>query len=92
MKVKSVTKIKLDESVPVYDLSVPETETFCLGNGVVTHNSKDVSDALAGVCYGLTMRREIWVKYGIPLMTIPTHLKDKANTTKNSVDRAQQEA
>ncbi|QNJ59211.1 terminase large subunit [Vibrio phage vB_ValS_PJ32] len=27
--------------------------------------SKDVSDAVAGVCYGLMMRREIWVSHGI---------------------------
>lgn len=35
------------------------------------HSSKDVSDALAGVVYGLTMRREIWARYGIPLGAIP---------------------
>lgn len=63
--------------------------------GKIDHSplgSKDLSDAMAGVAYGLTMRREIWVRYGIPLMTVPTHLKDKANTAKNSVDRARQEA
>lgn len=31
------------------------------------NGSKDVSDALAGVVYGLTMRRETWIKHGIPL-------------------------
>lgn len=38
------------------------------------HGSKDVADALAGVVYGLTVRREIWAMYGIPLMKIPTTL------------------
>ncbi len=53
--------------------------------------SKDISDSLAGVVFGLTMRREIWVNYGIPLTTIPNHLKESANTTKNSIDIAKQE-
>lgn len=29
--------------------------------------SKDVSDAMAGVCYTLTTRREIWVSAGVPV-------------------------
>lgn len=33
--------------------------------------SKDCSDAMAGVATGLTLRREIWVRHGIPLTTIP---------------------
>lgn len=38
------------------------------------HSSKDVSDALAGVVYGLTMRREIWVSNGIPTTAIPASI------------------
>jgi hypothetical protein len=33
--------------------------------------SKDCSDALAGIAYGLTMRREIWGLYRIPTLMIP---------------------
>lgn len=33
--------------------------------------SKDCADALAGVVYGLTMRREIWGLYRIPIMMLP---------------------
>ena len=33
--------------------------------------SKDCSDAMAGVAYGLTMRREIWGLYRIPTLMIP---------------------
>lgn len=36
--------------------------------------SKDVSDALAGVVYGLTMRREVWSMYGIPAVQIPASI------------------
>lgn len=35
----------------VYDLSVPGTENFALTAGVFVHNSKDVSDALAGAYF-----------------------------------------
>lgn len=33
--------------------------------------SKDLSDALAGVAFGLTMRREMWGLYRIPTLMIP---------------------
>ena len=36
--------------------------------------SKDVSDAMAGVAYGLTNRREIWSMYGIPMVTVPSSI------------------
>jgi hypothetical protein len=36
--------------------------------------SKDCADALAGVVFGLTMRREIWAHYKIPLMMIPSNV------------------
>jgi hypothetical protein len=36
--------------------------------------SKDVSDAVAGVVIGLTLRREIWLRHGVPLQRIPKTL------------------
>jgi len=41
-------------------------------------SSKDVSDALAGVVYGLTMRREIWASYGVSPIHVPPILKKLA--------------
>jgi hypothetical protein len=38
------------------------------------HSSKDISDSLAGVVYGLTMRREIWIRHGIPTRNIPRNI------------------
>jgi hypothetical protein len=32
--------------------------------------SKDVSDSLAGVVYGLTMRREVWAHFNVPLHSL----------------------
>ena len=40
------------------------------------NGSKDIADALAGVVYGLTMRREVWFEHNIPLLNIPKSLKD----------------
>lgn len=46
MKIKSKKIIKLDKSIPVYDITVPLTENFVLESGVVAHNSKDIIDAV----------------------------------------------
>lgn len=40
--------------------------------------SKDCADALAGVVYGLTTRREIWIRHGIPPREIPAGMIEKA--------------
>ena len=57
----------LEVESPVYDLTVPGTQNFALASGVFVHNSKDCADALAGVVFGLTMRREVWARYGVPI-------------------------
>jgi hypothetical protein len=44
--------------------------------------SKDVSDALAGVVYGLTMRREIWALYGVQSVQLPSQIKSAINKEK----------
>lgn len=51
------------------------------------HCGKDLADSVAGVVFGLTMRREIWLKFGIKVIDIPPHLISAANTNKNSVDK-----
>jgi hypothetical protein len=47
--------------------------------------SKDVADAMAGVAYGLTQRREIWVAHRIPMSQIPKYLTNPVKTPKDSV-------
>lgn len=51
--VLSVKCIKLEERIPVYDLEVWKHHNFALSSGVFVHNSKDVSDGVAGVVHGL---------------------------------------
>lgn len=71
------------ETVPVYDISVPELQNFKLASGIFVHNSKDVADALAGVVYGLTMRREIWGIHGVSPVNLP-------DTMKKAMDKSQE--
>jgi hypothetical protein len=59
MRVKRVTKIELDEPVPVYDLTVPITENFQLAAGPFVHNSKDIADAVAGAIFAASSSRHI---------------------------------
>jgi hypothetical protein len=52
-------------------------------SGVIDHppnGSKDLTDAMAGVVYGLTMRREIWVKHGVSIRQIPKTLEEQQRT------------
>jgi hypothetical protein len=41
------------KNVPVYDIEVPETNNFALTAGIFVHNSKDVSDAVAGAVHNV---------------------------------------
>lgn len=47
------------------------------------HNSKDISDALAGVVYGLTNRREIWSYFGVR----PTNLSTSTEKSMQEKDK-----
>lgn len=38
IKIKKVIRIKLKDPIPVYDVTVPKTNNFLLGNKVVVHN------------------------------------------------------
>jgi hypothetical protein len=52
MRIKSLRRVLLSEAIPVYDLSVAQTENFKLANGPFVHNSKDISDCVAAVVEG----------------------------------------
>lgn len=41
-----------------------------------TLGSKDVADSMAGCCHGLTMRRETWVSFEIPIVRTPTSFQE----------------
>lgn len=55
-KVRAVIPVLLTEPVKIYDLTVADHHNFALASGVVVHNS-DLSDALAGCVYTLSMQK-----------------------------------
>lgn len=79
MKVKSVKRKKTKMHTPVYDLTVPGTENFCLANGMVVHNSKDCADAMAGAAYGVSRMQAVWRGHGIPMRDIVSKRKEREN-------------
>jgi hypothetical protein len=66
-------------SAPMHDKALSEFGRLEVDvkSGKIDHpadGSKDSSDSMAGCVYGLTMRREIWHRYGIPPNAIPRSL------------------
>jgi hypothetical protein len=53
--------------------------------------SKDCADCLAGVVFGLTMRRENWSQFGIPVSMIPSSIVDRKDKLKEGTDDGQTE-
>ena len=85
-----MTKTALyDGRVPMGKNQKLQTELLTLerdfGKNKIDHNahgSKDLADALAGVVYGLTMRKEVWLSHGVNPVTSPS----VAAEMKNKVD------
>jgi hypothetical protein len=50
--------IKYEQPIPVYDIEVENNHNFTLYNGVVVHNSKDMSDSLAGALWNATLHKQ----------------------------------
>lgn len=60
--------------------------------GKVDHpgaGSKDVSDAMAGVIFGLTMRREIWARHKISPFEIPESIRVVSLSTKDKMKKGE---
>jgi hypothetical protein len=53
VKLVSTTKVVLSEPVPVYDLSVDLWDNFAVEAGIIVHNSKDLADCVAAICWQL---------------------------------------
>ena len=57
-KIQHIEIIKYSDPVPVFDMEVPETHNFLLSCGVFVHNSKDMSDSLAGALWNATLHKQ----------------------------------
>lgn len=54
MKLLKKSIVKLKTPIPVYDIEVNSPyHNYCLGNGVIVHNSKDLADAVCGAVSNL---------------------------------------
>lgn len=55
-KIIGIEEINLDTPIEVYDLEIddPDIDTFALSAGIFVHNSKDISDCLAGIVASIT--------------------------------------
>lgn len=71
-KIRAVIPVRLSEPVPVYDLEVDKFSNFALASGVFVHNSKDVSDAVAGVIFCLSISRQASIAGLSPDVTAPS--------------------
>jgi hypothetical protein len=49
------------------------------------HGSKDCAHAVAGVVHGLTMRREFWAHFGIPIVSAPPSINSGLGRTKRII-------
>ena len=61
--------------------------------GLIDHPpnfSKDCSDAVAGVVFGLTNRRETWVRHGVPMRDIFQKIAGKIDEKDRKSERARQ--
>jgi hypothetical protein len=52
--------------------------------------SKDVADSMAGVCFGLTMRRELWMRHKVPMLKIPQSLTKRQGKIEESETKSVQ--
>ena len=49
---------RYNDVAPVYDLEIEDNHNFALAAGVFVHNSKDMSDSLAGALYNATLHKQ----------------------------------
>ena len=58
VKIQHIEILKYSDPIPVFDMEVPETHNFLLECGVFVHNSKDMSDSLAGALWNATLHKQ----------------------------------
>ena len=53
-----LSNILIDRDCDVYDLEIEDNHNFALAAGVFVHNSKDISDSLAGAFYNALSHKQ----------------------------------
>ena len=52
-KICDIKTIHVENTIPVYDIEVPDTDNFALTAGIFVHNSKDLADAVGSMVYNM---------------------------------------
>lgn len=101
MRVKKVELFELDKAVDVYDIEVLDNNNFLLEAGVFVHNSKDIADCIASICWlaisenlilstlesvSLHSLKPISQKYVKPMVTLDVFNTPSVITSKNRYD------
>ena len=81
-RVRKITKKKVP-TTKVYDLEVPKYSNFMLANGMIVHNSKDISDGVTGALYGATTNSSEPTSVDIISRANEAILNELANDSKN---------
>lgn len=89
VKIKDVRTLILSDPVPVYDMEVPATHNFLLGCGVFVHNSKDMSDSLAGALWNATLHKQSLVD-GMELLESALAVNDTGNPQQEFISDLEQ--
>ena len=85
-KVLTFEQINLNNSIPVYDLTIEDNHNFALSCGIFVHNSKDSADALAGSIYNASKHGdEFAFNFGETLDSIQEANLDLDNFTDDTV-------
>lgn len=79
--------------IPMHELAKKEMLALEINyrKGKVDHNdmnTKDVSDAMCGVAYGLTQQREVWAQHKVPINDYVVNQRSNLKETSNHDPRA----
>jgi hypothetical protein len=75
VRVRTISQIKLESPVPVYDLEVDEWDNFALSAGIFVHNSKDLADCIAGVVWNLMGKELMMEKMPVQIYSVPKKVR-----------------
>ena len=72
----------------VYDLEIVDNHNFALDAGVFVHNSKDMSDSLAGALWNATLHKEDLID-GLELLNVACNVNEFEDTQQSFINDMQ---
>ena len=86
--IDSIKRVKVDD-VPVYDLEIEDNHNFALDCGIFVHNSKDLSDSLAGATFNATIHKQNLIDRNM-LWTTSFEVNEDIDPQKQFIEEMQQ--